>query len=898
MPYDRDKEIVETLLNDDTFGTFHDNGKFLQYGRCPNCNRKSVWVSKDKPGRIQCDHKTSCNPWFSVTPRELYPELFENYAERHPATEVDPKATARAYLEDRKFDTAKMADWYEQGYYPLKGGTTAPTVRIHLWDGFYWERLIDKKHVSQAGRKNNYKRGIKYAGRCWTPPNFELNDNDECIITEGIFNAWSFIHMKEPRKAIATLSSNNLPMEIIKKNSKRNIMWTFAFDSDKAGINAVREFVKKLRDIGEQCRVMLTASANKDWNDEWIAGKLDEYYLKDALWRGQLAIAGSARDKAFWLWVKRQRSYIQLEFGKALYSFKVDSKATQDVYEQMGVDSLQYLWINTDTAGDIAQAKNILSGYLSGNRFSNCVPKFLYVERDPLTQEQDYFFNVSFYNGNPTRLIALDGSAIKAPTNFADALLNKTSGGTFDGDTTDMKHLKENWFDHKTTEITRLRFVGYDMDSNSWVYPDFGFHNGRHIKMNDMGFIEAGQHKVKTKVGKSQVKMIHSDNLDESWIGHFEQAFGVNGLIIMAWWLCTLYAEQIRNTYQDWPFLEFTGDPGTGKTTLIKFMWRCCGRIDGYEGFDPAKSSIAGRSRTLERYSGLPCVVIEADRSDKGSRQSFDFNEFKDFYNGGIIRTTGVKNGGNETIEPTFRGGVLIAQNKTVETDDDAVMERIVHCHSTKAHHSRATKKIAQMMAAMKAETVAGWLHTALTSDKTFLENYNRYLKDIEQRFQDRPEIVRDRIIANHAKVAAGIWCLKLLFPNYMTKDKCHELENQLWAMAVTREKRLKADTELVERFWEYYEHLNSAEYEDSIQNTTVTAEKLNHSRTDDVIAINLVDFEQACAHHRLERLPINDLKKQLPLCVSHPYQERKNVNSQITGKSRFCWIFKKTAEK
>ena len=892
MPYDRDREIVETLINDDTF-KFKDNGNFLQYGLCPNCNRKSVWVSKTRPGRIQCDHKTSCNPWFSVTPRELYPELFENYSERYPATNEDPKATARAYLEGRKFDTTKIADWYEQGYYPLKGAAPAPTVRIHLWDGFYWERLIDKKHETKAGRKNNYKKGIKYTGRCWAPPEFELEDGDECIITEGIFNAWSFLHMRNPRKAIASLSTNNLPMEIIKKNAKRGIMWTFAFDNDKAGIDTVKDFVQKLRKMGEQCSVMLTRT-RKDWNDEWIAGNLDEQYLKDALWRGQVAMAESARDKAFWIWIRRPRTYIQLEYKNALYSFKVDSKATPDVYEKLGVESLQYLWINTDTAPDIAQAKNVLSGYLSGNRFSNCVPRFLYIERDPLTDEQDYFFNVTFLNGNAKRLIALDGSALESANSLNKALLGKTSGGTFDGDANDIKHLKESWFDQRTTEITRVRFVGYDQISNSWIYPEFGFHNGRAIKVNNMGFIEAGQNKIKTKVSHGQVKMIHTEYLDESWIGLFEKTFGPNGLIVMAWWLCTLFAEQLRGKYQDWPFLELTGEPGTGKTTLLKFLWRCCGRIDGYEGFDPAKSTVSGRSRTLERYSGLPCVVIEADRTDKpGAKKSFDFNEFKDFFNGGIIRTTGVKNGGNETIEPPFRGGVLIAQNASVDSDDDAVMERIVHCHSTKAHHTSHSKKYARQMAAMKAEELAGWLHKALTNEKTFMENYDQLLTDVLERFHEHKELVRERIIENHAKVAAGVWCLKLLFPQHMTDAKCRELENILWDMAVNRESRIKSDSPLVELFWEYYEELNIKEYEDHENREFVTTEQLNHHRDKDFIAINLVEFE-AMISKRGFRICISDLKKQLPHCQSRPFVERKTVNSQITGKSKSCWVFKK----
>ncbi len=49
---------------------------------------------------------------------------------------------------------------------------------------------------------------------------------------------------------------------------------------------------------------------------------------------------------------------------------------------------------------------------------------------------------------------------------------------------------------------------------------------------------------------------------------------------------------QIRKTHKSYPFLEICGEPGSGKCTLIEFLWRLCGRAD-YEGFDASKSSAA-----------------------------------------------------------------------------------------------------------------------------------------------------------------------------------------------------------------------------------------------------------------------------------------------------------------
>ncbi|OQX33930.1 MAG: hypothetical protein B0D91_13385 [Oceanospirillales bacterium LUC14_002_19_P2] len=391
--------------------------------------------------------------------------------------------------------------------------------------------------------------------------------------------------------------------------------------------------------------------------------------------------------------------------------------------------------------------------------------------------------------------------------------------------------------------------------------------------------------------------MEHCDHLDEQWISDFHAAFGDNGIIIMAWWLMTLFAEQIRSRYQDWPFMELTGLPGTGKSTLLRFMWRCCGRMDDYEGLDPNKGSQVGRARNFERYSNLPIVLIEGDRSEKDGfkKKSFDFNELKDFYNGGIIRTTGAYTGGNETREPQFKGGVLIAQNDSVHSDDDAVMERIVHCYSTKVHHRKGTREIAKRMARLKGNELGGWLHRALIQEKAILEMFTDKLQNISHEWHNRDHSIRDRIVENHAKVAAGVWCLQKLFPGYMNDDTCQQLERVVWDMAGARERRIKSDSELVTQFWEYFEFLNYRDVED-YDGSRVVTETLNHSSNPDFIAINLQEFEVAVANNRMERLLNKELKKQLPSCISHPFDGARNVKSQILGrgKTKFCWVFKR----
>src|SRR6185436_6506602 len=97
------------------------------------------------------------------------------------------------------------------------------------------------------------------------------------------------------------------------------------------------------------------------------------------------------------------------------------------------------------------------------------------------------------------------------------------------------------------------------------------------------------------------------------WLSLLWNCFGAKGLAALTVWLGALFAEQIRATQKSFPFLEIVGEAGAGKSTLIEFLWKLCGRRD-YEGFDPSKSSLAARARNFAPVSNLPVVLIESAR--------------------------------------------------------------------------------------------------------------------------------------------------------------------------------------------------------------------------------------------------------------------------------------------
>ena len=157
------------------------------------------------------------------------------------------------------------------------------------------------------------------------------------------------------------------------------------------------------------------------------------------------------------------------------------------------------------------------------------------------------------------------------------------------------------------------------------------------------------------------------------------------GLVCLVFWFGSLFAEQIRAEFSSFPFLEINGDPGTGKSTIIEFLWKLLGR-DDYEGFDPSKATFAARTRAFMQVANMPVVLIESDRTQPNSKtRQFDFDELKTAYNGRAIRSLGVYNRGNDIEEPPFRAAVVISQNAAVD-GEPALLSRIMQCHFTQGH--------------------------------------------------------------------------------------------------------------------------------------------------------------------------------------------------------------------
>ena len=363
-------------------------------------------------------------------------------------------------------------------------------------------------------------------------------------------------------------------------------------------------------------------------------------------------------------------------------------------------------------------------------------------------------------------------------------------------------------------------------------------------------------------------------------------AYGVKGIVTLAFWTLSLFADHVRREQDSLAFLEMTGLPGTGKTTLLEFLWKLLGRSN-YEGFDPTKATNAGIARTLGSVGNLPVVLIEADRGqDAPHGRKFEWDELKTAYNGRAVRTRAIANGGMETFEPPFRGAIVVAQNDTIEASP-ALRERIMAIHFDKSLFSVAGKTAGEQLARIDVEAVSGFIIHVVRREEEILAAYREAFRHHEARMLRHPGIRNGRLAKNHAQLAAMLDAMRIVVTN-LTNHQVEQAHAFILNMLEERQRAVENDHPHVEWFWERFDYLNNP------IGSNAGAAPLDHSRTPDVHAISLVDFEKRCADNGL-RLPCtaNELKKLLKTSKRRKFVDTKTVNSRIVDRAVKCWVFR-----
>jgi ssDNA-binding Zn-finger/Zn-ribbon topoisomerase 1 len=892
-------DVLQRLESD--YGLKHRSGTdYMRGGTCPNCNQKTLFTRFSAPWLVICGRPEKCKHTMPV--KEIYDDLFEDWSKRAPVTHDQPNATARAYLEfARGFRLEIISGWYAQdSYFSPELGIGSATVRFPLEKGGYWERLIDKPH--RFGKKKaRFKSGESYKGVWWCPPCVDLLEVKELWITEGIFDAIALVH--NDVAAVAAMSSNAFPEASLKKlvelrgNKLPTLVW--APDNEPEACEYARRWVRQAREMGFTCRAALIPQPGRkvDWNDLHQRWQFEDDEQKRihrrkrdfeaARHQGDLLLAESAKEKALLIYGwEEEGSEFHFDFFNRLYWAKLDlHKLDEEQRELLNSDDHEDQLLTEKGA-----RRKALETACSLKLLANCKFEALYKQVSESTGEAWYYVRICPPNDAPSEKITFTLKQFASSGEFKARLLYSSAvwlGAQKHLDQISMKQIEG----IKTVET--VDFVGYSKEHGAYIFSDLACYQGTVFKPNKDDFFEFGKRRVKCLVKNVKIhpKATHEGYRDD-WLALLWLCFSAKGLIALTFWFGSLFAEQIRAKYESFPFLEATGEADAGKTTLIVFLWKLFGRH--YEGFDPKKGTTSGRSRAMGQVAGMPVVLIEGDRnSDAANTKSFDWDELKDFFGGGLLGTRGVKNNTNETYEPEFRGTIAISMNAPV-TGHEAIMSRIVKLHFLKPKITPESTTAADALNQVEVDEVSNFLVQAISHEPQVLALFAESYPKHREYLRSLRTLGSARIIKNHSMMLALLDCLALVLP--LSGTMIEDARSEVIAMAHERQAAIVSDPPEVVEFWQVYEYLESLSNEPLV----------NHSKKPDVIAINLNGFAKVAAEHRQKLADIGTLRQLLRDCRSHKLIDvnrttssainsiqRKNMPLSPAPESVSCWQFK-----
>jgi hypothetical protein len=880
-------QLIRQRLIDDFGFVRKDDG--FKFGLCPGCGRKTLAPLPTVPLHIHCSRSTKCG-WDSTAP-ELYPDLYERFTERHPATAA-PDATAAQYLHLRYgLSPADSAGHFAQGtYWHPKGRHGTATVRFRIGEGSHYDHLIDPVPVGDKLVTSDLAG--EWRGHWWTP-------SDDLVPAEAV---WLVVSPVEALAlhlagiaAAAILSADEYPSAALlalaqgcMAKGRPDLVW--ALGPDSKALYKQGKWIARAKAEGWPCRAALPEEkpGRLDWLGLSLRRKLTAEHTADYLHYGALHIAPSAAEKARLMYRREPVNAFPLDHGRRLWWFTLDAekfeKEEKRLKDEDGLDEDKATMEALKAAGSVSE-------------ICDCLPEVLYYQANPITDDYWYYLRVEFPHGGAPVKAAFTAAQLREAGDFKKRLFAIAPGALWTGKPGQLDRLLKQWtYGIKT--VKTIDYVGYAKEHAAWIFGEVAIRDGKVYRLNEEDFFDLGRLSV-----KSLERSVHldinadPDQFSTEWVSLLWTAFGPSGLMVLAFWFLSLFAEQIYARLKFFPFLEVTGEPGSGKSTVVELCWKLFGRI--HEGFDASTANQAALARNFNQVSNIPVALIESDRTKDHQtgrpRASFDWDSLKKLYNRRGFKSRGMRTQGNETYEPPFKGTLAIIQNHPIQADK-AVLERLIAVPFCKTGHNDTTRNAVRKLETMPMAQLSGFIVRACLAEQDVLKAVFEGLAKWEPHIANDPTIKTHRIVMHYALMMAGVEALAKVLP--ITEEQISDTRDALFTLAVKRQQSLSQDHPVLAQFWELFRDL-----EDSS-----VWPVLNHSKNQDFIAINLTDYMAIISKRGLHQAPsATDLRQLFPDSTTHQFVGNKVVESAIRERhnadvgeahklprSVRCWVFKR----
>ena len=520
---------------------------------------------------------------------------------------------------------------------------------------------------------------------------------------------------------------------------------------------------------------------------------------------------------------------------------------------------------------------------------ANCAIEPLYYQQNLITDESWYYIRIKSPKQADSKN-TFTGGQLSSASEFKKRLLAVAPGVIYRGNSNQLDRILIDMISD-IDRVETVDYIGYCDQHQAYIFNDRVIKNGVTYPINKDDFFELPQNvNIKTLAASPVISIHERPKQPINWVHDIVEGWGIQGIAALTGFLGSLVVQQVRAKQKSYPFLEIVGEPGTGKSTLLGFFWRLIGR-DNHEGIDPNKSTKAGRLRTLSQTSNMPTVLIESDRdhaASGGRNNQFNWDELKNLYDGGSIGTRGMKNSGNEVYEPPFRGSIIISQNLQVQASK-AILSRICHLFFKTETQTRASEAAARRIESYEIEQVSHFLDDFLKQERLILDTFFNSKIPFETWLKDSG-VKSFRVAHCHAQLYAMFIALAThLLPQLQPYTQA--MQSQLLSMAMERDDALNSENPLVIQFWDVYDrlsHRNSQMAKDEV---------LNHSKSPEIIAINMPQFYQAAREFMYDLPPQADIQEALRLSVHYKFiAANRVVSSRLENRSIRCWLFRRPA--